>query len=285
VRRGLPRLASTPASERGGGWASWLSPNPVKRHVEAVLAKWCVGWVAIVALVVATRAFEHFGDVGYLLVGIVVCVPTFALPALFPGPEADVPMLQRYATKHNLWIWLFAFHSNYVWTHYFYVVLGTKYTFATWRLNDVPITCYLLTHSYFTLYHLCSNAVLRRVWNAFGGRVSWHSVGAVTLAIGALSYLLAFLETFTIQNFPYYELADRRAMYLYGSVFYGLYFVVSFPMFLRIEETPKDRWSLGRVAIDGFAAGMLVTYLLDFWRLALGPIHALKVTPQVPFVH
>lgn len=34
-------------------------------------------------------------------------------------------------------------------------------------------------------------------------------------------------------QFPYYELADRRAMYIYGSVFYGIYFLFSFPMFLR----------------------------------------------------
>lgn len=27
--------------------------------------------------------------------------------------------------------------GNYFWTHYFYRVLGARYTFVAWRLNDV----------------------------------------------------------------------------------------------------------------------------------------------------
>jgi hypothetical protein len=34
-------------------------------------------------------------------------------------------------------------------------------------------------------------------------------------------------------QFPYYEFVDRDSMYKVGSLFYAIYFIVSFPMFLR----------------------------------------------------
>lgn len=34
-------------------------------------------------------------------------------------------------------------------------------------------------------------------------------------------------------QFPYYQFVDRASMYTVGSLFYAIYFIVSFPMFLR----------------------------------------------------
>lgn len=48
-----------------------------------------------------------------------------------------------------------------------------------------------------------------------------------------VAYVTAFMEAFTLENFPYYEHTDRWLMYKYGSAFYALYFIVSFPMFAR----------------------------------------------------
>lgn len=62
-------------------------------------------------------------------------------------------------------------------------------------------------------------------------------------------------------------------MYTVGSVFYALYFVVSFPMFYRFEESPRSpRHTLWSTAVNSLGAGMLVTILLDFWRLIVGAI-------------
>ena len=71
-------------------------------------------------------------------------------------------------------------------------------------------------------------------------------------------------------------------MYRVGSLFYAIYFFASFPMFLRIDEdgaegggpaaAKRRRWTLGAVALDALAASMLVTLLLDFWRVAFGGI-------------
>ena len=62
-------------------------------------------------------------------------------------------------------------------------------------------------------------------------------------------------------------------MYRTGSLFYAIYFFVSFPMFFRMDEDPRaPPYSLWRTALDALAAGMLVTCLLDFWRIGVGGI-------------
>ena len=63
-------------------------------------------------------------------------------------------------------------------------------------------------------------------------------------------------------------------MYSLGSLFYAIYFFVSFPAFYVMDEFPRHKWSLLRAASDALAAGMLVTILLDFWRLGVGPFEA-----------
>lgn len=65
---------------------------------------------------------------------------------------------------------------------------------------------------------------------------------------------------------------DKDRMYTTGSLFYAIYFFVSFPMFYRMDESPKQQWSLQQAVLDSLAATMLVTCLLDFWRLCLGAI-------------
>ena len=39
-------------------------------------------------------------------------------------------------------------------------------------------------------------------------------------------------------QFPYYTFVDRDRMYTVGSLFYAIYFFVSFPMFYRMDEPP-----------------------------------------------
>jgi hypothetical protein len=50
---------------------------------------------------------------------------------LFPHPQA------------NIWIFILSFIGNYVWTHYFYNLLGATYTFEAWRLNDVSVMIFI----------------------------------------------------------------------------------------------------------------------------------------------
>jgi len=263
----------------------WFSSHPLKRHGEIFFLLWSIVWVLIIVIIVASRMFEDFTATSYTIVGIIIGVPPFLIPFFFPGEEYRVPWWDRYTTKANVWIGIFSFIGNYFWTHYFYQILGVKYTFPAHRFNDVPITCYLLTHSYFLLYHTLSSLLLRRVWHFFQNKMGVASLLSLTLLVCIISYVTAFMEVFTIQNFPYYSYPDRNAMWAYGSIFYALYFVVSYPMFLRLDE--RENWSLSKTMIDAFAAGMMVTHLLDFWRLLIGPIRPLASNSirGIPFVY
>jgi hypothetical protein len=41
---------------------------------------------------------------------------------------------------------------------------------------------------------------------------------------------------FLMPQYPYYTFVDRNKMYTIGSLFYAIYFFVSFPMFYRMDE-------------------------------------------------
>jgi cycloeucalenol cycloisomerase len=73
-------------------------------------------------------------------------------------------------------------------------------------------------------------------------------------------------------------------MYTVGSLFYAIYFFVSFPLFFIMDEQSRPKWTASRAALDSLAAGMLVTILLDFWRLAIGSITGDGPTSSLPWM-
>ena len=219
-----------------------------------------------------------------MAIGAATAAPAVALPLLFPGAaDAHRPLHRRYWVKASIWIATFSHIGNYFWTHYFYTLLGAEYTFPAHRLNDVPFCLYLMTHAYFLFYHALSNvaqrAAVRSVRRAGGSRAA--VVAAQAAVIVSLAYATAYGETATIAHFPHYRFVDRDRMYSVGSLFYALYFFVSFPWFFAMDEEEEgeggrsrrgDKWTLRRAATDALAAGMLVTMLLDAWRLGVGGI-------------
>lgn len=141
------------------------------------------------------------------------------------------------------------------------------------RVTQVPITLYFMTHAYFCLYHALGNVLIRRVRNAVKTTGPRAQIIAEAVLVFCLAYVTAYGETLTIAHFPYYIFKDRDAMYRIGSLFYAIYFFVSFPMFYRMDELPRQKgYSLWRVVVDSLAAGMMVTCLLDFWRLGIGSL-------------
>lgn len=260
----------------------WLAPNPSKRWGELFFLLYTPFWLTLcLGIIVPYKLYESFTELEYLLLGLVSAVPSFLIPMLFAGKfDSSLCWKDRYWVKASLWIIIFSYVGNYFWTHYFFTVLGASYTFPSWRMNNVPHTTFLLTHVCFLFYHVTSNMTLRRLQHFvadFPERVQWIIRAAWILA---LSYFIAYLETVAISNFPYYEFVDRASMYTVGSLFYAIYFFVSFPMFLRIDEKPGDPWDLPRVAVDALGAAMLVTIILDLWRIFLGPIVPVPDTNQ-----
>ncbi|XP_057970669.1 cycloeucalenol cycloisomerase [Malania oleifera] len=252
----------------------WFAPNPSKRWGEMFFLLYTPFWLTLcLGIVVPYKLYESFTELEYLLLGLASAVPSFLIPMLFVG-KADRSLCwkDRYWVKASLWIMIFSYVGNYFWTHYFFTVLGASYTFPSWKMNDVPHTTFLLAYVCFLFYHMISNITLRRLRHSLAGlpeKIQWVIEAAWILA---LSYFIAYLETFAISSFPYYEFVDRASMYRIGSLFYAIYFIVSFPMFLRVGEKPGDPWDLPRVAVDALGAAMLVTIILDLWRIFLGPI-------------
>jgi cycloeucalenol cycloisomerase len=165
---------------------------------------------------------------------------------------------------------VFGFIGNYLWTHYFFNVLGASYTLDSYSLNQVPLIMYMLTHAYFSLYFVLGN-IVQRLFYSVHPRSSWVRSILFVVFLSCISYMIAFLETWTIQHFPYYTFKDRDAMYKIGSIFYALCFVIGFPMFYRMDQD-NERWSLGKVLIESFAASMMVTISMDFWKLFIGSL-------------
>ncbi|CAI5495232.1 unnamed protein product [Closterium sp. Naga37s-1] len=256
---------------------------------------------------------QRFTEWEYLWVGLAAALPCVLVPPfMLCAADKGRPWHEQHWVKANVWIAVFSFVGNYFWTHYFYTLLGASYTFPSWRLNDVPFALYLLTHAYFCFYHVISNITIRRLRHflntpsstpqpasakhfvnsksssakskpstSSASSASRSSVFALIVQgawVLALSYITAFMETATIANFEYYTFVDKAAMYRVGTLFYALYFVVSFPFFFRIDEDTSDSWPLSRVAVDSLGASMLVTILLDIWRLVIGPITQLPQT-------
>ena len=256
--------------------ASWLSAaldrlplarDASKRAAERFNLIFSAIWIAVFGTVVATKVYFEFGDVAYFLLGLFCSLPYFLYPLCFPfEADRDVPFAKRYFVVSNVWIAIFSYVGNYFWTHYFYVVLGASYHFPVkLELNGVPLFLYFITHGYFMFYHTFTTLVLRKFFNS---RVGKRSVVAGIVLVLVLAVFTAFMETWTISNVPFYRHSDKFRMYTVGSVVYGIYFIVSFPMYYRLAESRPVK--AAAAALDALAAGMLVTILLDLYRLAIG---------------
>ncbi|KAK9803843.1 hypothetical protein WJX73_007201 [Symbiochloris irregularis] len=255
-----------------------MSSYPRKKAWEIFVLIYSPFWIVwALCILVPFQLYEHCNEWGYLLIGLATAVPCLVLPALLePHADRRKPLNNRYWIKANLWIAIFSFVGNYLWTHYFYRLLGASYTFPSWRLNDVPIPLYLMTHAYFCFYHAVANVAIRTVRSAAQRIHPWAPALAEGITVFALGYIMALGETVTIAHFPYYTFQDRSKMLTVGSLFYAIYFFVSFPIFFRMDEEKKTtapRSGLLHCAGQSLAATMVVTLLLDFWRIGLGPIY------------
>lgn len=263
----------------------FFSSNPSKAWSEKFFLLYAPFWILWFVLIIY---FEWYIDANkwlwiyFTLPMTLVCVLG---PLVFqPASDRNRPFFQRFWVKCNVWIGIFNFVGNYFWTHYFFQLLGAKYLMDAHKLNGIPLLCFFATQAYFTFYFSLTNVIQRALLTSIKD-VTMRRVSYIVL-VAVLSYVTAFMETFTIQNFQYYTFDDRGRMYSIGSAFYAIYFIVGFPMFYRLEEYEK-RWSISRVAVDALGASMLVTILLDFWRLAIGSINNvnnMNATVKVPWI-
>lgn len=276
--------------------SSWFAADPSKAYYEKCSLIWApLSMLAVLAGLIGTGYYERCQRNEYLIISSTACLPGIIIPLIFPcRADRGRPYSRRFWVKGTLWISIFGFYGNYFWTHYFYELLGAQYHFDSYRFNDVPIVTFTCTFFYFTFYFSFVNIILRRIANStadlpdFAKGLLWWS------NICALAYGTALFEAITVQHFPLYTYKERDAFLLIGSVVYGLYFVVGFPMFFSLDERYTQsgtiapaRVSLKYTAMNAFAATAIVTLLLDLWRLFLGSIYALGngEIVQVPFIY
>jgi len=233
----------------------------------------CV-WIPVFALIVGLKIYESMGKYAYIGVCGGLAAPLLLQPLMFPKltGEENVPLKQRHCLKANVWIAIYSFLGNYWATHYFYCVLKAKYTMdwlPAFELNSVPVCMYFATHFYFTFYHAVSNKLFRFVTQNYIDD-AWRLVFMVVLVIN-FAYFTAFLETFSISNFPHYTFENRQTVYTIGSLFYALYLVVSFPMYFRLDNHAAGKQhTLFEACLESLASFMMILILLDAVRLGLG---------------
>jgi len=258
---------------------AWLPPksNAAKREFEVYALYYTAAWIGVFALVILWQTYEHFNADSYMVLCVSLAAPFLLQPILFPfKAEKALPLFLRYSFKANVWIAIFGFVGNYWYTHYFYTVLKARYSFPAHRLNDVPIALFFATHFYFCTYHTFSNIILRRIETRY--LPGWPRTVFFWVAVLAFSYFTGFMETLTISGFPYYSFEDRFMAYTLGSAFYGIYFIVSFPVFYRLDEKIGQHiegavvppHSLFQTVFEALGTCMAVLIMLDAARLYLG---------------
>lgn len=257
--------------------STWVpsSSTAAKREYEDFALKYTIFWIFVFAVVIICQLYEKFDENSYMKLCVSLAAPLLLQPFFAPMPaEKNLPVSMRYSFKANVWLAIFSFIGNYWYTHYFYTVLKAKYTFPSHRLNDVPVALFFATHFYFVTYHTFANMLLRKIETTFVPSV--QRTMYFWLTVFSFSYFTAYMETLTISSFPYYSFEDRDMVYTIGSAFYGIYFMVSYPVFYRLDEKinaitqSEHPYSLFQTVMEAMGSSMIVLLLLDFCRLGCG---------------
>lgn len=259
--------------------ARWLSPNPDKAWAERWLLGYSVAWMLAVALVIATGWIHTWGDLGYLLFSLALGGAAVVGPWLWPGrPDRGRPVWQCWWLKLNAWVAVLVLFGTYVGTHYFFDLMGMRYSFPvtwTWQADigsstqTVPVFMYPLTQAYFVTYFVAAPIVLRRLHGTL--RLGWPGRALAVLVLG---YGIAWMETFAMANdglAAYFAYADQDKMLRFGSLGYAAYFLVGLPLVIRIDEHGEP-WPLSRVLLEAVAACVAILLLLELWAAVVGPL-------------
>ncbi|CAI4214297.1 unnamed protein product [Parascedosporium putredinis] len=259
--------------------SAFFSDNPDKAWTERMILAQSGFWMSAVGLVMLTGLIHRLQELDLLLFSITVAAPPVLLPLLSSTrPDRDVPWFKCYWAKFNVWIAILVAFGTYFGSHYFFDLMGMRYTFnVRWTFDShilghsgqrVPVFMYPLTHAYFATYYtllvVCERALVRWLQPALFAR---------TLIVCGLSYALAFAETFLMDTelmTGLFSYEKHGRMLSVGSLGYASYFLVGLPMVRRIDE--GERWPMTKVIIDALAACMAILVLLEAWAKVMGPL-------------
>jgi cycloeucalenol cycloisomerase len=217
----------------------------IRRDELAVLAYTPV-WMAVVAWVLFSRVFTHWGDLGHMALGVGLALPLLLLP-----------LWRREALRFTWAVLLMSLLQNYFGTIFFYDTLGMSYHFpVSWTLHRTPIFLYFMTIPYFATYYI----VMILAWRRFAPE---SALGQLLFRL-LLSVGIAFGEMFFMVNDrlrDFYTYRDEHFALTWGSLFYGAVFFFSLPVFVDLEKP--------RLATRLLAANMLTLIAYELFTHVL----------------
>jgi len=271
----------------------WFSANPDKAWAEKFFLTFVPVFFAYNALVQG-MGWLDVGTGWHVAQNVAMWIPYCVLLPAWLRRRSDVVWSQSYWFKFNLYMFVWVFYATYFHTEYFFEVLGLRYRFpdvsvyfdsalvgpdeatALERFVKVPPGMYFNAVAFFVVYHGLAVVCMRRVrsmtlaWSVPAQRIAWTGIVVVTALFFAWAETRLYVSQATAANVWYMDLGQ---MLRWGSVFYAMYFVVSFPNVYRMDEDPAQPvWSLGRTVVEASFVGMVSMTLLDLWARFLGAI-------------
>src|SRR4051812_45845923 len=128
------------------GWSRLLSSHPGKRVTERYWLFYTLVWGAVLAVVMLSRAGDHWGDFELITMAVILAAGALLGPVVLrPASEKDRPIYRSAAFKLGLSVTGFAFLLNYSQTPFFYDVLHMHYGFRTYvTIRNNPVALYIL---------------------------------------------------------------------------------------------------------------------------------------------
>ena len=272
----------------------WFSLNPDKAFAEKLFLTFIPVFFAYNAIV-QRMGWLDVGNFWHVAQNFCMWVPYCLILPAWLRRDSGVPWKESYWFKYNLYMAVWIFFATYFHSEYFFELLHMRYRFpevtlyfdsallgpaeemaaAAWM--KVPVGMYLNSIAFFIVYHTAAIVCMRRVrtmttgWPVGSQRLAWVAIVLVTALFFAWAEtFLYFLQEEVAAN-VWYE--DRDAMLRFGSFFYALYFIVSFPNLYRLDESSAGpHWPLSRVAIEACFVAIVSLTLLDIWAQLIGPI-------------
>ncbi len=241
-----------------------FSASPGKRAVERAWLAYTPVWGAITGVIMLGGFAETWGDVPLLVFGVVLALGCVAAPLV----RSREPAVLRAWAAMTLAAVVLAFGLNLLQTPYFFDVLHMRYGFhASWRIDRNPVFLYLVTIPYFATYSVLACMAVRAARHFAPAAVR-------ALAIALVPFALAFLETLLNANPLMTRLFcydDLLLMLWFGTLSYGVSFVLALPMWLELAEPGGRLSSIARALVVALAVVVADALVLAAVRGTLAP--------------
>jgi cycloeucalenol cycloisomerase len=276
----------------GATHSKWFSSNPDKAFGEKLFLTYFFFFMSYQTLL-QKMGWVDVDDFWGTVTTLITWIPYLVILPAFLRRKSGIPWYQSYWFKLNVYMMVYVFFSTYFHSEWFFKYLGMRYNFphqfldfdsmacgpdqATARENfqAVPLSRYLDTMGFFTVYHTIAIVAMRRVRNmtsslpAIGQRTLWVAIVVVAAVFFAWAETFFYIRN-AVSSTVWY--VDKGAMLRVGTSLYCLYFLVSFPNLFRLDETADQKWTLRRTIVEASFVSMVTLFVIDTWVRVHGPI-------------